>query len=249
MQVAVLASGSKGNSTYIELDDYKILIDIGVSCNYIEKKLKELDKTAGDINAVFITHTHSDHINGLITFYKKYKPVLYITAKMYHTIHEYIGDFEHVIIDKQFALSNIRVDVIKTSHDTEDSIGFLVNNKIVYITDTGYINEKYFELLSNKQLYILESNHDIEMLIDGKYPHHLKQRVLGDKGHLSNRDAAMYLSKWIGDETKYIVLAHLSDENNHPDVALSTLYEYIEQDKVEQVIVARQLERTDLIKL
>lgn len=249
MEIAVLASGSKGNSTYVEIGDQRILIDVGVSCNYIEKKLKELNKTAESINAVFITHTHSDHVNGLVTFYKKYRPVLYMTAKMYHSICQYIQDFEYVIVDKQFELSDINVQVIKTSHDAEDSVGFIMNNKMVYITDTGYVNEKYFDVLSNKQLYILESNHDIEMLIDGRYPHHLKQRVLGDKGHLSNRDAAMYLSKWIGEDTKYIVLAHLSDENNHPDVALSTLYEYIDRERVENVIVARQLERTELIKL
>lgn len=249
MEVLVLASGSKGNSTYIENEGVSFLIDIGVSCNYIEKKLKEVDKTAHSITAIFITHTHSDHINGLVTFYKKYKPILYLTKQMLKEIKRYLQDFDYVLVEQDVELSNLNIRVIKTSHDVEDSVGYIINNRVVYITDTGYIHKRYFPDLQNKELYIMESNHDVEMLIDGKYPHHLKQRVLGDKGHLSNRDASLYLSKWIGSNTKYIILAHLSDENNRPDVALSTLYSYVNQGQLEKVIVARQLERTELIKL
>lgn len=249
MEIVVLASGSKGNSTYVEIGEYRFLIDLGVSCSYVEKKLKELDKTASSINAVLITHTHGDHIGGLASFYKKYKPTLFITKNMVQDIKKYVNEIEYIEIDNNIELPDINIDVIKTSHDAGDSVGFIINNKAVYITDTGYINEKYFKYLNDKELYIIESNHDLEMLIDGKYPHHLKQRILGDKGHLSNRDTAIYLSKLIGNNTKHIVLAHLSDENNRPEAALNTLYEYISKDRKLNIIVAKQLERTELIKL
>ena len=121
----------------------------------------------------------------------------------------------------------------------------------VYVTDTGYINEKYFSLLQNRNLYVFESNHDIEMLLNGKYPYHLKQRILSDKGHLSNVDSAYYLSKFIGKNTTTVILAHLSDDNNTYDVALDTLKKELKRNniKIKNILIAKQKQRTDLIKL
>src|SRR5699024_1080680 len=111
---------------------------------------------------------------------------------------------------------------IKTSHDAKGSVGFLItedDNSIVYITDTGYINRKYFPLLENKNIYYIESNHDEKMLMDGPYPYYLKQRIISDEGHLSNDTTAKYLKKLVGDNTKYIILAHLSEHNNKEELA------------------------------
>ena len=122
---------------------------------------------------------------------------------------------------------------------------------MVYITDTGYLNSKYFDLLSNKDLYVLESNHDVLMLKNGPYPYFLQQRVLGDKGHLSNEQCSNYLCKFIGDNTKTIVLAHLSEKNNTEEKALETLNNKLKENnkKVENIFVARQNEPTMVIEV
>jgi phosphoribosyl 1,2-cyclic phosphodiesterase len=248
MKVTVLASGSKGNSTYIEEGNTKILIDLGISSNYVEEKLKSMDINPKDINAILITHTHTDHIAGLRTFYKKYKTPIFISPNMEKVIRENVTDPMISYIRKEMNIEDINIKVIKNSHDAE-SYGYILNDKLVYITDTGYINVKYFEMLSNKNMYILESNHDIEMLMNGSYPYHLKQRILSDKGHLSNKACSEYLSKLIGDNTKYIVLAHLSEENNTKDKALETLKEKIPDLEIEKIIISDQRENTEMVEV
>ena len=166
---------------------------------------------------------------------------------------DYIENY-HLIDTETFDIKDIHVEVIHTSHDTEDSLGYIINNEdksLVYITDTGYINRKYFDLLSNRNLYIMESNHDVEMLNNGKYPFELRQRILSDKGHLSNYDSAKYLAKFIGDKTKYILLAHLSEENNTEEIAYKTLTDRLnkENEQVDNIIIATQNKETELIKL
>jgi len=252
MKVIVLSSGSKGNTTYIETKQTKILIDAGNSCKYIINKLEEYNIDPSSINAILITHTHSDHIKGLPTLLKKINPCVYITEKM-HPYMEYLENY-HIINEEHLKINDMIIDVIKTSHDTEDSAGYIINKdqkSIVYITDTGYINQKYFNTLSNKDIYIMESNHDIEMLNNSSYPFATRQRILSDKGHLSNYDSAKYLAKFIGDKTKYILLAHLSEENNTKDLAYNTLIDRLQKEniKVENIIITTQNKETELIKI
>ena len=195
MKVSVLSSGSKGNTTYIETKNAKILIDAGNSSKYILEKLQELNVNPNDIDAILITHIHVDHVKGLPVLLKKINPCVYMTEKM-HPYLDYIENYTIIETDT-ITIKDIEVNVIKTSHDTDDSVGYIINNEgksIVYITDTGYINRKYFDLLKNRNIYIMESNHDVEMLNNGKYPFELRQRILSDKGHLSNYDSAKYLS-------------------------------------------------------
>lgn len=243
MRAFVLSSGSKGNTTYIECGETKILIDIGNSCKYVSDKLNSIGVKAEEIDAVFITHTHSDHIKGLKVFAKKYKTNVYMTEKMREEL-DYVENYTY--IDKSIIdIKDIRVNVIKTSHDAPSSLGYVIEGEskgIVYITDTGYINNKYFELLENRETYIMESNHDIEMLNNGPYSFHLRQRILGDKGHLSNYDSARYLSTFMGDKTRTIVLAHLSEENNTEELAYNTLRERLNNNNqnVEKIIIAKQ---------
>lgn len=252
MKVIVLSSGSKGNTTYIECGNTKILIDIGNSCKYVVSKLKEIGIEANDINAILITHTHVDHIKGLKVFTKKYNPKVYITKGMKEEI-DYLTNYK--IIDTTIInLNDLKINVIKTSHDAPDSVGYIINGEeksIVYITDTGYINNKYFDLLTNKEIYIMESNHDIEMLNSGPYPFRLRQRILGDKGHLSNYDSARYISTFIGEKTKCVMLAHLSEENNTYDLAYNTLIERLESNNqtVDKILIAKQNEETELIEV
>jgi len=254
MKCCVLASGSKGNCTYIEYNNTKILIDLGTTSLYAEKKLKDIDVDPTDIKAILITHTHVDHINGLKVFIKKYNPKIYLSEIMHKELKNDIILNNYEYIDGDFTIDDLKINVIKTSHDTEDSNGYIVessDSSIVYVTDTGYINQKNFKKLTNKNVYIFESNHDVEMLMNGRYPYNIKQRILGDKGHLSNKDAGYYLSKLIGDNTKQVILAHLSHDNNTDDIALKTVKEELKTTQVEfdNIIIAHQEFRTDLIEI
>lgn len=252
MKVSVLSSGSKGNTTYIETKNAKILIDAGNSSKYILEKLQELNVNPNDIDAILITHIHVDHVKGLPVLLKKINPCVYMTKKM-HPYLDYIENYTIIETDT-ITIKDIEVNVIKTSHDTDDSVGYIINNEgksIVYITDTGYINRKYFDLLKNRNIYIMESNHDVEMLNNGKYPFELRQRILSDKGHLSNYDSAKYLSTFIGNNTKYILLAHLSEENNTQELAYDTLNERLNKENihVDNIIIAKQNQETELINI
>ena len=252
MKICVLASGSKGNSSYIETDKTKSLVDLGMSAGYIAKSLKNIGVDPSEIQRVFITHAHTDHVAGLKVFLKKYHPIVYLTKKMEEELGFEIED--KVYIDDNTSIDDLDVTVIKTSHDSADSNGYVFSSgskSIVYITDTGYIHVKNFDKLKNKSLYVFESNHDVRLLREGKYPYYLQQRILSDKGHLSNKDSAYYLSNFIGDKTEQIILIHLSEENNRPEVALKTLLDTLEKKgvKVPNIEIAMQRESTELIEL
>ena len=252
MKVCVLASGSKGNVTYIETNKTKSLIDIGMSTAYIERKLKEIKVEPKEIQRIFITHTHNDHIKGLRVFLKKYNPEIYLTEKMEEELNLIIDKTTY--INDDIEIEDLIIKPIKTSHDVSDSNGYVfINNEksLMYMTDTGYINQRNFSKLKNHNIYILESNHDIEMLMNGPYPYHLKQRILGDKGHLSNKDSAYYLSEFITDKTKKVILAHLSENNNTKEKALEEYKKTFEKQKknAPEVEVATQNERLEMIEI
>lgn len=254
MITCVLSSGSKGNSTFIATSSSKILIDIGRTSLYIEKKLKEINVDPNEINAILITHTHVDHISGLRVFIKKYNPIVYLTQNMYDELSSQFSINNYHIIDGDFKFNDLDIKVLKTSHDAPDSNGYIVENdnkSVVYITDTGYINYKYKNSLFNKDVYIIESNHDIDMLMNGSYPYNIKQRILGDRGHLSNVQCSKYLSEFIGNNTKFIILAHLSEENNTYQIAKDTLINKLEDENkmIDNIFIATQEDRTELITI
>jgi len=254
MKISVLASGSKGNCTYIETAHNKILIDMGTTTKYIENSLIELGVDPNSIDTIFITHDHKDHISALSVFLKRYNPTVYMTEKLNNVLKEKTIMKNYQPLEENIQINDLLIKTIKTSHDASDSVGFVFESKessLVYITDTGYINVKYFEKLKNKKIYIFESNHDVEMLMNGKYRHELKVRILGDRGHLSNEMSSNYLSTLIGDKTEYIILAHLSDENNTKELAFNTLEKKLKETNIEnkRILIAEQLKRTDLIEI
>lgn len=232
MKICTLASGSTGNCTYIETNNYKILIDIGKNKKYIVNALSQIGVNYEDIDYVFLTHTHDDHTSALKTFLKNHNAVLVITKPMFLELKDTTGLNNIMIYDNDISIPNLDIKSYKMSHDTNDIRSFVIteNDKsIAYITDTGYINKKYYDLFKNKDVYFIESNHDIELLNNGPYPDWLKQRVLSDVGHLSNKFSGIYLSKFITDKTKKVVLLHLSEKNNNEQIAYDTVRSYIGQ--------------------
>lgn len=255
MKISVLSSGSKGNSTIVITDRVKILIDIGTTCAYVEKALEQLNINCNEITDILITHNHVDHIKGLKVFIKKYNPVVHVTEKLLNVLQKEVGTFKYEIYeDKKTIVEDLTIDIIKTSHDAEDSVGFIIkhnSSSMVYITDTGYINSRYHEALSNNNLYIFESNHDVKMLREGPYPYYLQQRVISDKGHLSNKQASDYLCKFIGKDTKKIVFAHISEHNNTEEKVIETFNKTLEKNNMhfDDVMIARQNEYTEFIEV
>lgn len=254
MKVCVLASGSKGNSTYISTSNNNILIDLGITSLAVEKRMIQLGIDPSCINAILITHTHTDHIGGLKVFLKKYHPKVYLTDKMYDDLQALLYDNEYEIITEDFYINDTFIQVVKTSHDASDSNGYILNyedKSVVYITDTGYIHKRHHDKLKNHNVYIFESNHDVEKLRHGKYPYYLQQRILGDEGHLSNQDSSYYLANFVGNKTDHIILAHLSEENNTEELAYETLRKILKKHhkQVSDIQIAKQNEQTGMIEI
>lgn len=253
MKVKVLASGSKGNSTYLESNGTKLLIDVGINYITVKKDLEEINVDSKEIDGVLITHTHNDHIKGLASFIKKTNSKVYVPLAIAKQLEEIIPQENIYILEQTSEIKTIKINLFRTSHDAKGSVGYKLESggkSLVYITDTGYINERYFKKLSNADIYILESNHDEKMLMNGPYPYYLKQRVIGDEGHLSNHTAGKYLASWIGEKTKYIVLAHLSEKNNTEELAYQTVKEELDASgKERDIMIAKQYEASDLIEV
>lgn len=254
MLVSVLASGSEGNSTYVETEDTKILIDAGMNTKYIKTKLQDIGVDIKDIEYIFMTHTHHDHTGALKTFLKRMPAKLVITEAMLEELKD-LKEYENIVIgDGKMDIGNTKVTPFKTSHDAVDSRGYLIEDgksSLVYMTDTGYLNQKYFSLLKNKNIYIMEANHDVEMLINGSYPKWLKSRILSDQGHLSNNAAGFYLAKLIGPNTKKVILAHLSKENNTKEEAIETVKKTLLEYDIDfdDITTAKQKEALEAIEI
>lgn len=255
MKVVLLSSGSKGNSCLVMSKDAKILIDLGTTSQYVCNELDKLGISPKEIDAILVSHTHSDHIGGLKVFLKKYHTKIFVTETLKELLEKEIGTFDYELYqDKVGIIKDITINIIKTSHDAKGSIGFIIKNKnksMVYITDTGYINKKYFDDLKNKNLYILESNHDVYMLKNGPYPYYLQQRVISDKGHLSNEQASSYLCSFIGEDTKKIVFAHLSEKNNTVEKVIETFNEKLAENNMTftKYLIGKQNEPTEVIEI
>lgn len=216
MKYYILASGSKGNSTVLFSHGHAILIDMGLTLSEFRKRLADTPIKEEQIEAIFYTHRHSDHLRPLKTFPAQ---ILYATA-------ETLADpgVNELLPYASYQVEGFKITVLPTSHDARGSVGFVFDDgqrRLVYMTDTGYISERNMEYMRNADFYILESNHNIRMLLKTNRPYDLIQRILGDEGHLSNEDSAMYAAEMVGPKTKEIILAHLSEEANTPDTALA----------------------------
>lgn len=251
MKIKTIASGSKGNCTIVLCNNTNLIIDMGISYLTLKRSLEDNSLSFSDFSGVLVTHCHKDHTKGLASLIKKTNLNVYIPEEMYESLKEYVPYPKCKFITDEFNINDVEVELIHTSHDAPYSVGFIITHidkSIAYVTDTGYINRKYLAKMVEKDAYIIESNHDEVMLMDGPYPRFLKERVISDKGHLSNKTTAKYLKKIIGNNTKNIILAHLSEKNNTEALALKAMKDE-ELDKRINIIIARQNEESDLIEV
>lgn len=221
MKVVVLSSSSKGNSTYVEINDKKFLIDAGLQFGDTKEKLFEIGVSPEELNFIIVTHAHTDHVKSLHSFNRVYNTKVYISINTFkeYSKNNLLKNYE--FIDEANNIEDIHIDKIPISHDKK-GFGYVFTYKdksLVYIADTGMINIRYHELLKNKDVYLIESNHNVEMEMSGTKDERTKIRNIGDEGHLSNEQCAMYLSKFIGNKTKYVVLIHISEHDNTLDEA------------------------------
>ena len=252
MKIKVLASGSKGNCSLIETKSTRFLIDIGITYQRLKKELEKMNLNLDDIDALFLTHAHNDHTSGLKVLLKHTNFKIYANKDIIKELTVDIDKERIELYNSIMHLNSTELTIFKTSHDAKGSVGFLIiddGSSLVYITDTGYLNRKYFKLLTNRNIYYIESNHDEKMLMDGPYPYYLKQRILSDEGHLSNETTSKYLKKLVGDSTKYIILAHLSEHNNKEELAYTTTRVALQDRSDIKILVAKQNEALEEIEV
>ncbi len=233
MILTSIASGSSGNSILISTENRHFLVDAGVSRKRIVDTLRSLSVDPAALSGIFITHEHIDHISGLGVFLRKYPVPVYATGK---TIDQILGNssvgqvdpslFSSVLPDHPFQVEGIRVEASRVLHDAADPVCYTFSDgreKAGIATDFGTFDDYLVEKMKGCSSLLVESNHDLNMLMVGPYPYPLKRRIMGNKGHMSNERAGQFLSKIIGEDTRHVFLGHLSKENNYADLAYETV--------------------------
>lgn len=241
LEFCTIASGSSGNCTYIGSDHTKILIDAGISGKKIEEGLAELKLTGEAIDALFITHEHADHIKGAGILSRRFDIPVFATAETWAAMEGTLGKIAPsnkriIYADEVCAVNDICVKPFAIPHDAAEPVGYTIfagEKKITLATDIGHVTDTIRESIEGSDLLLLEANHDIEMLKRGSYPWHLKQRILGEKGHLSNGAAGELLAEVMSGKMKYVFLGHLSDENNDPHLAYETVEGILRKKQIE----------------
>ena len=241
LEFCTIASGSSGNCTYIGSDHTKILIDAGISGKRITEGLADLKLTGNDIDAMFITHEHVDHIKGAGIFSRRFDVPIYATAETWAAIGDGIGKIAPsnkriIYADEMCPINDLCIKPFEIPHDAAEPVGYNIfagEKKITLATDIGHVTDTLREHIEGSDLLLLESNHDEEMVKRGSYPWHLKQRILGAKGHLSNIAAGKLLSEVMTGKMKYVFLGHLSDENNNPHLAYETVEQILRKNHIE----------------
>ena len=229
MRYIVIASSSSGNSVLVMDGGKNYLLDAGVGYRKFKANLEEANIEITSLDGIFLTHEHSDHTGGLLSLWPKYKCPIYMSKIAYKYLGSDIKDlipptyFKFIKSYDQITLNDLTIDTFKVSHDASDPMGFKLtssdNKSLVYITDTGHLDG--FKLIENASSYIIEANHEPNVLMLSSRPWPLKQRIMSSEGHLSNNDSAKLFFSLMGDDTKSVMLYHLSKECNNKDLALS----------------------------
>lgn len=233
MRLCSIASGSSGNCIYAGSDKTHVLIDTGISKKRVEAGLKALDINPKDLSGILITHEHADHIQGLGVFSRKYEIPIYATPGTLQGIqaYKYLGDMpqglcHEVKADETFTIGDVDIHPFRISHDANEPTGYRLEHEgksLAVATDLGVYDDYTVANLKELDAVLLEANHDIKMLEVGPYPYPLKQRVMGNRGHLSNELSGRLLCDILHENLKHIILGHLSKENNFPELAYETV--------------------------
>ncbi|WP_147536017.1 MBL fold metallo-hydrolase [Bacillus marasmi] len=250
MHFSVLASGSTGNAIYVESEDHSFLVDAGFSGKQIEGLFSQIDRKIENLSGILVTHEHSDHIKGIGVLARKYKLPIYANEKTWQAMEGLVGE---IPVEQKFvfgmesvkSFGSVSIESFGVSHDAAEPMFYVFHHsdkKLVLITDTGYVSERVKGIISNADMYVFESNHDVQMLRMGRYPWNIKRRILSDVGHVSNEDAALAMSDVAGDKTKRFYLAHLSLDNNMKDLARMSVSQTLQS---RGIIVGEQFELFD----
>ncbi len=265
MRLVSIASGSSGNCIYIGSDNTHILVDAGISCKRIEQGLNEVGIKGSELDAVVITHEHSDHVKGLGVLARRYGIPVYATKETLDEIGgmKYLGEyprelFRTVMPDVHVTIKDLELLPFSIDHDAANPVAYRVKNgrrQVAVATDMGHYDQYIIDHLQGLDAVLLESNHDVNMLQTGPYPYYLKRRILSDHGHLSNENAGRLLNYVLHDNMKHIILGHLSKENNYEALAYETVKLEIDQGECPYrgndfpITVAKRDEMSPIINL
>lgn len=234
-KIHILASGSKGNATLIQAGATSFLIDAGISARKIKNGLAKIGLKASELDGIFITHEHTDHINGLPVFARQAGVPVFANEETWFAsgcLSRIESRLRRMLPDSMFTVGEISLQTFSIPHDAAAPVGFnffYKDQKCTLATDLGHADSKIKAALAGSDAIVLEANHDVKLLAQGRYPYYLKQRISGRHGHLSNKDAGELLCDIVGTKPTQIFLAHLSQENNCPSVARNTVADILAQ--------------------
>lgn len=235
-----LVSGSSGNSYVFSDGELRFLVDAGLSGKQIEKRLAEIEVDPSTLAGILISHEHIDHIKGAGILSRRYDIPVYANQGTWKAMEEKIGKVTEknrrtFKTNEIFSMGSLKIKPYKTAHDAAESVGFTVSadkEKVSIATDIGCITPEILEEIKGSDLVVLEANHDVEVLKSGRYPYSLKRRILSDEGHLSNDAAGDCICYLAENNVENFILAHLSEENNFPELALSTIQGKLKERKL-----------------
>jgi phosphoribosyl 1,2-cyclic phosphodiesterase len=231
MEVVVFASGSSGNSTWVSSGSTSVIVDVGISCRRATAAAEDMGLDIGTLGALLVTHEHTDHVSGLGPMARRYDVPVYATEGTHGAIVKRAGKCREPVVVKpgrEFAVGDMFIAAFAVCHDGREPVGYTITDgvhRVIVATDMGIVDHAVRRRLSEADCLVFEFNHDERMLMDGSYPWHLKQRIMGREGHLSNEAAARELVMLSDGPVSTVILAHLSRENNTPLLAMETARE------------------------
>lgn len=260
MRLCVLGSGSKGNCTYIESGDTRILIDCGFSGVETQRRLQSIGVAIETLSSILVTHEHGDHVRGVAILSRKYNLPIFANEATFAAAGKDFGNlhsFREFATGTSFVFQNLHIHPFRISHDAADPVGFVVEDdlfKVGYCTDTGVATKLMQHRLAGCSSLVLESNHDPALLKNGPYSPALQQRVRSKRGHLANAEAADFLSGLLHERLEHVVLAHISETNNKPEIAFQAVTKILKengngQDFTSQISLSWQDRAGELIDL
>lgn len=253
MRFTSLGSGSKGNATLVQSQETLIMIDCGFGLKEAEARLEARGIRPEQLSAILVTHEHGDHLKGAPMLARRYQVPLYATPGTARSLSKPLAEFRPINVHQRFSLGDLTIQPVTVPHDSREPSQFVIHCgpcRLGILTDLGSITPLIVDTYRHCDAVLLECNHDVQMLAEGPYPPSLKRRVGGHWGHLSNDQAAQLLSQIATERLQHLLVSHISDKNNHPDLALSALAEVLEHSVCEpEVTVLSQEDGSPWLQL